>query len=138
MELMEIANLTEDLKDCSKGPFTLFATNDAQWRLKEKKLQKLKQEKYRTELVQLMSHHLVEGVHLVGDAKNGDVMTSMEGSTITWYIGGKGDVDEVKARLLPSKRKKGAWINKPRDVMACNGILHLITSILLPDNFDLM
>merc|ERR1712232_189960 len=138
-ELMELAGFTEDLKNCSKGPFTFFATNNARWsNLSPRKLEKLRQPEYRETLVQLMSHHLVEGLHLVADAKNGDVMTSMEGSNITWYIKGHGSVNKVEPRLVPAKRKNGAWINKPRDIVACNGILHKVTSILLPDNFDLI
>lgn len=137
LQMMEIAGLTDDLKDCKKGPFTLFLPHNQRWKkLSSVEYRRLLHKKNRAKLVQLMSHHIVKGVASVQEAKSGDNMRSIEGSKIEWDINGKGKkLNKIDPRVSPAMRKNGAWINKPRDIMACNGVVHGINSILLPKGF---
>jgi uncharacterized surface protein with fasciclin (FAS1) repeats len=105
------------------GPFTVFAPSDEAFKkLPHGALDALIKDKAKLKAV--LSYHVVAGRMLAKDIKSGDVKT-VEGSTLQIKAAG-GSVEVNGARVL------GA------DVMATNGVVHIIDAVLLPKNVKLL
>ena len=116
-EAIQAANLTETLE--GDGPFTVFApTNDAFAALPEGTLDSLLLPENKDDLVKILTYHVVPGTVLSTDLTEGGVAT-VEGSDVTVTV------DPITIN--------GAGVVTP-DVLATNGVVHVIDQVLLPPN----
>ena len=112
------ADLVETLS--GDGPFTVFApTNDAFSALPAGTVDTLLEPANREQLTSVLTFHVVAGKLLAADLSDGQTLTTVQGQTLTVKIDGAtvtvNDVPVVKA-----------------DVEASNGVVHVISGVLLP------
>lgn len=118
---VEAAGLVDTLN--GEGPFTVFApTDEAFAALPEGLLEALLLEENRDVLVQILTYHVVSGSVLAADVTSGDV-PSVEGSAITIEVG-----DSVTLN--------GSAVVTATDVLASNGVIHVIDAVILPPGLD--
>jgi uncharacterized surface protein with fasciclin (FAS1) repeats len=104
------------------GPFTVFApTNEAFAALPAGVLDALLLPENKAVLAQILTYHVVSGTVLAADITDGDVPT-VEGQNLTLSTVGGVTVNGVPVVTA--------------DVMASNGVVHVIGSVLLPPGLD--
>ncbi len=114
------AGLVETLQGA--GPFTVFApTNDAFAALPAGLVDALLLPENKDALTQILTYHVVSGKVLAADVVAGDVPT-VQGTNIT--ITTDGGVKIFDANVVQT------------DVMATNGVIHVIDQVLVPDGLD--
>jgi len=100
------------------GPFTVFApTNEAFAALPAGVLDALLLPENVATLAKILTYHVVSGMVMAADVKDGDVAT-VEGSTVK--LSTMGGVTVNKAKVVIA------------DVMADNGVIHAIDAVILP------
>lgn len=105
------------------GPFTVFAPTDAAFAaLPEGVLDALLLPENKDLLVKILTYHVVAGQVLAADVTDGDVAT-VEGQTIKLSTAGGVMVN-------------GAMVTTA-DVMASNGVIHVIDAVILPPDVDI-
>jgi uncharacterized surface protein with fasciclin (FAS1) repeats len=118
---IEAAGLLETLQGV--GPFTVFApTDEAFAALPAGLLDALLLEENREILVQILTYHVVSGTVLAADVTEGDV-ASVQGSAISITVG-DGVVLNGTANVTAT------------DVVASNGVIHVIDAVILPPGLD--
>ena len=112
---LQEAGLVDTLK--GKGPFTVFAPTDAAFaKIPKDQLDALLKDK--AKLAKVLTYHVVPGTVMAEDVKPGMVKT-VEGASITVKAdGGKVMVDNATVTAT--------------DVMADNGVIHVIDTVLMP------
>ncbi len=111
---VQAAGLVETLK--GKGPFTVFApTDEAFAKIPKAQLDALLMDK--AKLSAVLTYHVVPGLVLAEDVKAGEV-TTVQGGTLT--ITTDGGVKVNDANVVTT------------DVMASNGVIHVIDTVLIP------
>ena len=111
---LKTAGLVETLK--GKGPFTVFAPNDAAFaKIPKEQLDALLADKGR--LTKVLTYHVVAGKVMAADVKAGPVKT-VEGSNLT--ISTTGGVMVDNAKVIKT------------DIAASNGVIHVIDSVVMP------
>jgi uncharacterized surface protein with fasciclin (FAS1) repeats len=110
----------------SEGPFTVFApTDDAFARLPAGLVDKLLLPQNKEKLRELLLYHVVSGRILAGDLKWSQLVPTVEG-------------DRLWVRKIWSKQ---IMVNNARviarDVLATNGVIHVIDQVLIPQGFEL-
>lgn len=111
---LQKAGLVDTLK--GKGPFTVFAPTDAAFaKVPKDQLDALLADK--DKLTKVLTYHVVPGKVLAKDVKAGKVKT-VQGSELTVSTSGGVKVDEAN-------------VVKP-DIVADNGVIHVIDSVVLP------
>ena len=111
---LEKAGLIDTLK--GKGPFTVFAPTDAAFaKVPKRDLDALLADK--SKLASVLTYHVVPGTVMAKDVKAGKVKT-VQGSDLTLSTS-----DGVKV--------DGANVVKT-DIVADNGVIHVIDSVVLP------
>ncbi len=118
---VKAADLVETLK--GKGPFTVFApTDEAFEALGEEKLAALLKDK--EALKKILTYHVVSGKVLAKDAialaKDEKSAKSVEGSSIKLSIKGKSLTLNGEAKVIKA------------NVMASNGVIHVIDKVIMP------
>ncbi len=104
------------------GPFTVFApTNEAFAALPAGVLDALLLPENKAVLVQILTYHVVSGAVLAADVVDGNVAT-VEGQNIALSTAGGVSVNSVPVATA--------------DVMASNGVIHVIGTVLLPPGLD--
>jgi uncharacterized surface protein with fasciclin (FAS1) repeats len=117
---IKAAGLTDALS--AKGPFTVFApTDDAFAKLPAGAWDALLKDSAKLKAV--VNYHVVSGQFLARDVKSGEVMT-LQGSTLTAAVA-FGDLSVNGARITQ------------RDLVATNGFVHAIDTVILPKNWHL-
>jgi uncharacterized surface protein with fasciclin (FAS1) repeats len=118
---INVAGLTDAL--AAKGPFTVFAPTEEAFR-------KLPAGAYDTllrdsaKLRAILNYHVIPGYSMARDMKSGEVMT-LQGSTLT-------------ASVSPQDvRINGARVTQA-DIVASNGVVHAIDTVILPKNWQLL
>lgn len=112
---LQTAGLVETLK--GKGPFTVFAPNDAAFaKIPKDQLDALLADK--AKLTKVLTYHVVAGKVMAADVKAGPVKT-VEGSNLT--ISTTGGVMVDKAKVIKT------------DITASNGVIHVIDSVVMPN-----
>jgi len=112
---VKAADLVETLK--GKGPFTVFApTDEAFAKLPAGTIEALLQDKQK--LAQVLTYHVVPGKVTASQVKPGNIKTVQGQSLNVRAEGGAVTVDN--ARVIKT------------DVMASNGVIHVIDSVVLP------
>lgn len=118
VKAVEAGDLAGTLK--SEGPFTVFApTNEAFASLPEGTLESLLKPENKDQLVKVLTYHVVPGEVKSSDLKDGMTAKTVEGSEIMFYVSGDG------------AKVNGAKV-KTADIMAENGVIHVIDSVILP------
>jgi len=115
---VKAAGLVATLK--GDGPFTVFApTNEAFAKLPKGTVEDLLKPENKAKLAKILSYHVVSGKVMSKDLKNGQMAKTVEGS-------------EVKVTLMNGK----VMINNANvikaDVMADNGVVHIIDTVIMP------
>jgi len=112
---VQAAGLVDTLK--GPGPFTVFAPTDAAFaKVPKAKLDALLKDK--AALTKVLTYHVVAGKVVAADVKSGKVKT-VEGSSLKVKVrGGKVMVDNAKVVQA--------------DVMADNGVIHVIDTVVMP------
>ena len=111
---LQVAGLIETLK--GKGPFTVFAPTDAAFaKIPKAQLDALLADK--AKLTAVLTYHVVSGAVLAKDVKAGMVKT-VQGSSLTVSTTGGVKVDGANVTAV--------------DIMADNGVIHVIDSVVLP------
>jgi uncharacterized surface protein with fasciclin (FAS1) repeats len=114
------------------GPFTVFApTNDAFAKIDSKTLNSLLEAKNQKALSNILTYHVISGKLTATDvvaalkegngsvelkALNGQVLTVMQKDDKIWLKDANGNYSEIVAT----------------DVMASNGVIHVINSVVMP------
>ena len=115
VKAVQEAGLVETLK--GTGPFTVFApTDEAFAKLPAGALEALLQDKQK--LAAVLTYHVVPGRVTAAQVKPGQVKT-VQGQSLTVSTKG-GNVQVDNARVVKT------------DVMASNGVIHVIDSVVLP------
>lgn len=115
------AGLVETLQ--GDGPFTVFAPNDEAFAaLPEGLVAALLKEENHDTLVKVLTYHVISGKVLAADVVAGDCPT-VEGSSIEIAVGDKVVLNKTTHVI-------------GTDVMASNGVIHVIDSVLLPEGVD--
>src|ERR1700723_648398 len=116
---IKAAGLSDTLT--GKGPFTVFApTDEAFKRLPLGALDALIKDTAKLKAV--LSYHVIKGHVLAKDVKSGEVMT-LQGST-----------------LMASMSSSGVEVNgarvKQADIVATNGVIHVIDAVIMPKHWQ--
>jgi len=115
------AGLVDTLQ--GEGPFTVFApSDDAFAALPDGLVEALLVEDNREVLTKVLTYHVVPGKVMAADVATGDV-ASVEGSTIAVSVG-----DTVTLN--------GSATVTATDVLASNGVIHVIDAVILPPGVD--
>lgn len=111
-----------DLVDVLKGdgPFTVFApTNEAFAKLPAGTVENLLKPENKAKLIAVLTYHVVPGKILSTDLKNGQKATTVQGSEITVTLkDGKAMINNATVTAA--------------DIMADNGVVHVIDTVILP------
>lgn len=103
----------------SPGPFTVFApTNDAFAALPDGTLDTLLKPENKNTLVDILTYHVVGAKALSTDLSDGQEIETVEGKIVTVSIGDDVKINDAKV-VIP-------------DVMASNGVVHVIDAVLIP------
>jgi uncharacterized surface protein with fasciclin (FAS1) repeats len=122
VKAVKAAGLAETL--AGTGPFTVFApTNEAFAALPAGTVDKLMQPANREALRKVLTYHVVAGRVKSGDVKPGAVKTVQGSPAMVAVEGGKAKI-------------AGAEIVK-KDVMASNGVIHVVNKVMLPPGLRL-
>src|SRR5690242_7217441 len=116
VKAVQAAGLVDTLK--GKGPFTVFAPTDAAFaKLPAGTLDALLQDKQK--LGQILTYHVVPGKVTAAQVKTGQVKT-VQGQSLSMKAD-KGAVSVNDAKVVKA------------DVMADNGVIHVIDTVVLPN-----
>jgi len=103
----------------SPGPFTVFApTNVAFAALPAGTLDALLKPENKATLVDILTYHVVGAVALSTDLSDGQVIATVEGKSVTVHIGDGIKINDATVVMA--------------DVMATNGVVHVVDGVLLP------
>jgi uncharacterized surface protein with fasciclin (FAS1) repeats len=107
----------------ARGPFTIFApTDEAFKKLPSGSHNALLKDVAKFKAV--LNYHVIAGHFYAGDLKSGEVRT-LQGSTFTAVV------SALEMRI------NGARVTDA-DIVATNGIVHIIDSVILPKNWQLL
>jgi uncharacterized surface protein with fasciclin (FAS1) repeats len=116
---LQAAGLVDTLK--GEGPFTVFApTDDAFAKLPAGTVDNLLKPENKDQLVAILTYHVVAGKVPAADVVNLSSATTVNGQDVTITVEG-GTVMVDGATVIQA------------DVMASNGVIHVIDSVMLPD-----
>jgi uncharacterized surface protein with fasciclin (FAS1) repeats len=115
---VKAAGLVETLK--GKGPFTVFAPTDAAFaKLPAGTLDSLLKPENKDQLVSILTYHVVPGKVMSGD-----------------IAGKKTEAKTVQGSMLMVDATEGVMVDNAKvtkaDVMASNGVIHVIDTVVLP------
>ena len=103
------------------GPFTVFApTNEAFAKLPAGTVASLLQKKNQKQLVDILTYHVVSGSVHAKDLKDGQMVKTVEGTSLTVRISSSGEIFINSAKVTTA------------DVDASNGVVHIIDAVLMP------
>lgn len=101
------------------GPFTVFAPTDAAFAAIQKDVDTLLKPENKEKLADVLTYHVVSGKAMAADLEDGQELTTVQGGKLKVAIKGDkvmiGDAHVIKA-----------------DVVASNGVVHVIDKVLLP------
>ena len=112
---LKAAGLLDTLK--GQGPFTVFAPTDAAFaKLPQDQLNALLADK--AKLIAVLTYHVVPGAVMAKDVKAG-MVKSVQGSAISISTVGGVKVNDANVTAV--------------DIVADNGVIHVIDSVILPN-----
>jgi uncharacterized surface protein with fasciclin (FAS1) repeats len=118
---VKTAGLTETLM--GRGPFTVFAPADEAFRkLPSGAFDALLRDTAKLKAV--LSYHVIKGHFLLQDVKLGEAMT-LQGSPLAVSVSSSGvEINGIRV--------------KQADMIATNGVIHMIDAVILPKNWQLL
>jgi uncharacterized surface protein with fasciclin (FAS1) repeats len=116
-DAVKAADLVATLE--GKGPFTVFAPTDAAFAAIQKDMDSLLKPENKGKLTKILTYHVVGGIHMAAEFKNGTELTTVQG-------------EKLKVSLKDNKVMIGDAQVITSDVIASNGVVHLIDKVLLP------
>ena len=120
---VKAAGLVETLK--SAGPFTVFApTNAAFDKLPAGTVNSLVTPEMKPTLTKILTYHVVPGRLMAADLKDGQVLTTVEGETLTVMKKGNS--------VMLKDAKGGMSTVTIANVVSSNGITHVVDTVLMP------
>jgi len=123
VKAVQAAGLVETLK--GTGPFTVFAPTDAAFAKVDKAtLEKLLKPENKDALVRVLTYHVVAGA-----VKAADVVKLTSAKTV--------EGNEVKITVMDGKVMVDNANVTATDVIASNGVIHVIDAVLLPPNLEI-
>jgi len=134
---LEAVDLVEVFK--SEGPYTVFApTNKAFNNLPKGKLESLLKAENKEELIKILKYHVFAGKIHAGDIGEETMIETLEGTQLKLtaqssageYMG-----DEVQAM---NKVMVNNAIVIEADIMASNGVIHIIDGVVMPTDMELL
>jgi uncharacterized surface protein with fasciclin (FAS1) repeats len=114
---VQAAGLVETLQ--GNGPFTVFAPTDAAFAAIQSDVDQLLQSENKAKLAKVLTYHVVSGKMTAADLKDGQELTTVEGGKLEVIIK-DGKVTVGNATVIAA------------DIMASNGVIHVIDKVLLP------
>ncbi len=118
VEAIKAAGLVETLS--AAGPYTVFAPVDEAFAaLPEGTLSSVLADKEM--LTRILTHHVVSGCLMASDVLGSDHLVTLEGGSLPVHVDSSG-VHIGGARILQT------------DLVAGNGVIHLIDSVLMPES----
>ncbi|WP_439488120.1 fasciclin domain-containing protein [Algoriphagus sp.] len=115
---VKAGDLVETLQ--GDGPFTVFApTNEAFAKLPEGTVENLLLPENKAQLVKILTYHVVPGKIMASDLKNGQMAETVEGSSL-------------KVTLMDGKAMINNATVTTADIVADNGVVHVIDTVILP------
>lgn len=111
------AGLVETLK--GMGPFTVFAPTDAAFSAIQSDVDNLLKPENKAQLAKVLTCHVVNGKMTASDLKDGQELTTLDGT-------------KLKVSISNGKVMVGDANITVKDVMASNGIVHMIDKVILP------
>ncbi|MEL7334165.1 MAG: fasciclin domain-containing protein [Cyanobacteria bacterium J06560_2] len=119
---VQTAGLEDELS--ADGPYTLFApTDEAFAALPEGTVEKLVKPENQEALNQVLAYHVVAGAVAASDIEPGAIAT-VEGSAVEMTVDPAGVMVNGEANVVQP------------DVVADNGVIHVVDTVLLPPTFD--
>jgi uncharacterized surface protein with fasciclin (FAS1) repeats len=120
---VKAADLVSTLQ--GEGPFTVLApTNDAFAALPAGTLDDLLKPENKDQLAAVLTYHVVAGKVLSSDLKDGQEVATVQGTKLTV------EIMDGKVYFIDAKGNK-SMVEKA-DIEASNGVVHVISSVLLP------
>jgi uncharacterized surface protein with fasciclin (FAS1) repeats len=121
VKALKAAGLVDTLK--GPGPFTLFApTDEAFAKLPKGRLEDLLKPENKAKLTAILTYHVVPGKIMAAEVVKVRTLKTLEGSVIKVSLSKKGD-DKF-------------WVGRANvvktDVMATNGVIHVIDAVITP------
>ncbi len=122
---VKAAGLVDALK--GEGPFTVFApTNKAFAKLPKGTVESLLKPENKDKLVEILTYHVVPGKVMAAD-----VAGLASGTKVATLSGGEVTVKKSGSNIFLNTSKIVAT-----DIVASNGVIHVIDSVLLPSKSD--
>lgn len=103
------------------GPFTVFAPVDSALEAQMASLEELGLGDDPTTITSMLNYHIVEGIYPASAISDGLELPTVQGGTLLFEV--EGESVKVDEQLVIST-----------DILASNGIVHLIDGVLLPDS----
>ncbi len=128
---VKAADLVATLK--SKGPFTVFApTNSAFEKLPEGTVTSLLKPESKAALTGILTYHVVPGIL---DAKTvlAAIKKGKGKAVVTTVAGGKLTASVEKDKVVITDENGGKATVTTADLIASNGVIHVIDAVLLPE-----
>ncbi len=111
------AGLVETLQ--GEGPFTVFAPTDAAFAAIQEDVDNLLKPENKDKLASILTYHVVSGEAMAADLSDGQELTTVQGGKLKVTI--KGDMVMIGEAHVTMA-----------DVIASNGVVHVIDKVLLP------
>ena len=122
---LKAAGLVETLK--SAGPFTVFAPSNAAFdKLPAGTVNSLVTPEMKPTLTKILTYHVVPGRLMAADLKDGQVLTTVQGETLT--------VVKKGGSVMLKDAKGGMSTVTIPNVVSSNGITHVVDTVLMPAN----
>lgn len=111
------AGLVETLQ--SEGPFTVFAPTDEAFAAIQNDVDTLLKPENKEQLASILTYHVVSGRATAADLQDGQELTTVQGG-------------KLKVTITGDKVMIGDAHVTVADVVASNGVVHVIDKVLLP------
>lgn len=103
------------------GPFTVFAPTDAAFAAIQSDVDNLLKPENKAKLAKILTYHVVSGKTLSSSLKDGQELTTVEGG-------------KLKVTIKDGKVMVGNATVTSADIVASNGVIHVIDKVLMPSN----
>ncbi|WP_375433891.1 fasciclin domain-containing protein [uncultured Hymenobacter sp.] len=123
LKALQAAGLAEQAKGA--GPYTVFAPDNAAFdKLPPATLATLLKPASKKQLAKILSYHVVSGNVMAADLKDGQVIKTVQGESLTVGVqGGSVTIKDAKGGT--------ATVTQP-DIKTTNGVVHSIDTVLMP------
>jgi uncharacterized surface protein with fasciclin (FAS1) repeats len=136
---LEAADLLEVLK--GEGPYTVFApTNKAFDMLPEGKLEDLLKPEHKEELVRILKNHVVAGKIYAANIEAEQMIETLGGTQLKITVHSSSSAEEYvegEAKAIKKVMVNNVMVAKA-DMMASNGIIHLIDGVVMPSGKEVL